>query len=427
MAADISIGKAPHPLAVLPFYGTGAGFFAALAVLLFMTAGELTGHHFNPHVLAIVHTAALGWGTMVIFGAAYQLLPVICERDLYSVALAVASYVLLTVGTILLVWSFWVFEVGALMITGGSLVVVAALLYTVNTCATAALHQNSSVQRAFIVSSALWLLITVIIGLLLAINLRVTFIPRNHLDMLKLHAHAGLVGWFLQLITGVSTKLVPMFLLGKSKREWLLYAALVLQNIGLVLFLADGYFNPITAKMLIYAGIVALGTIAWLVYLADAYRNRLRRKVELLMKHTAVSFACLAVGFVLLPMAYYFTDTRWVSLYGTFLFLGWITAIILGKTFKTLPFIVWSSHYRHLTGKVKVPLPKQLYSERLTVYQFYLYLAAFVLLVAGMIADYMPLIRVALVLWMILAAVYAANVAKIIFHKPMITDGNRTQ
>jgi len=44
-----------------------------------------------------------------------------------------------------------------------------------------------------------------------------------------------------------------------------------------------------------------------------------------------------------------------------------------------------------------------------------------------MIADYMPLIRVALELWMILAAVYAANVAKIIFHKPMITDGNRTQ
>ena len=414
-------------MAVLPFYGTGALFFVALAVLLFMSAGELTGHHFSPHLLAIVHAAALGWGTMVIFGAAYQLLPVICERDLYSVALAVASYVMLTVGAILLVWSFWVFEVGVLMITGGSLVVSAVLLYTINTCATAAWHKHGTIQQAFIVSSALWLLITVVIGLLLAINLRYAFIPRNHLDMLKLHAHAGLVGWFLQLITGVSSKLVPMFLLGKPKREGLLYAALLLQNAGLILFLVDGYFNPITARMLFYAGIVSLGTVAWLMYLADAYRNRLRRKVELLMKHTAVSFVCLTMGFILLPVAYYLTDTRWVSLYGTFLFLGWITAIILGKTFKTLPFIVWSSHYRHLTGKVKVPLPKQLYSEPLTVYQFYLFLAAFVLLVAGMIADCTPVIRVALVLWLILAALYVANVAKTIFHKPTITDGGKTQ
>ncbi|GGG84570.1 hypothetical protein GCM10007415_17190 [Parapedobacter pyrenivorans] len=423
----LNIGRAPHRVAVLPFYGTGALFFALLTVLLFVAAGELTGHHFSPHLLAIVHAAALGWGTMIIFGAAYQLLPVICERDLYSVPFAVASYVMLTVGALLLVWSFWVFEVGVLMITGGALVVVAAVLYAINTCATAARQQRVNVQQVFLVSSALWLFITVIIGLLLTINLSHTFIPRNHLDMLKLHAHAGLAGWFLQLITGVSTKLVPMFLLGKSKREWLLYTALVLQNIGLILFLADGYFNPITAKMLIYAGIVALGTLAWLIYLADVYRNRLRRKIEPLMKHTAISFLNLAVGFVLLPVAFYFSDSRWVSLYGTFLFLGWITAIILGTTFKTLPFIVWTSHYRHLTGKVIVPLPKQLYNERLIGYQFYLYLSAFVSLIIGLIADCAPVVRVALILWMILAAVYVANVAKTIFHKPMITDGNKTQ
>lgn len=415
--ADISIGKAPHPIAVLPFYGTGALFFVVMAVLLFLSAGELTRHHFNPHLLAIVHAAALGWGTMVIFGAAYQLLPVICERDLYSVPLAVTSFLMLTVGTVLLIWSFWIFERGIMMIAGGSCVVAAALLYTINTFGTARRNPRTTVQQAFVVSSALWLLITVTTGLLLAINLRYTFIPRNHLDMLKLHAHAGLAGWFLQLITGVSTKLVPMFLLGKSKRGWLLYAALVLQNVGLVLFVVDGYFNPITVKVLVYAGVVALGALAWMLYLVDAYRNRLRRKVELLMKHTAVSFACLVTGFALLPITGYLSDSRWVSLYGTFLFLGWITGIILGKTFKTLPFIVWSMHYKHLTGKTKVPLPKELYSERLIGYQYYLYLFAFVSLVAGVVANYIPVIRLALILWLILAALYAANVAKTIFHK----------
>lgn len=29
---------------------------------------------------------------------------------------------------------------------------------------------------------------------------------------LKLHAHAGIVGWFIQLITGVGSRLLPMFM-----------------------------------------------------------------------------------------------------------------------------------------------------------------------------------------------------------------------
>ena len=425
--AGISIGKTPHPIAILPFYGTAALCFAVLALLLFVSADELTGHHFSPHLLAIVHTAALGWGTMMIFGAAYQLLPVICERDLYSVPLAVVSYIMLSLGSLLLVWSFWRFEVGALMFTGGSMVGVAVVLYVINTCVMVFQHRNITAQHVFLISAALWLLITVAMGLLLAVNLQYAFIPGNHLHLLKLHAHAGLAGWFLQLIAGVSAKLVPMFLLGKSKREWLLYVALGLQNTGLVLFLVDGYYHPIGARMLLYGGVVALGTVAWLVYLADAYRNRLRPKTELLMRHAGLSFACLLLGFVLLPVIFYLQDTRWVSLYGTVLFLGWITAIILGKTFKTLPFIVWSSHYSHLTGVAKVPLPKQLYSERLTVYQFYLHIAAFTMLAVGLMMSCIPLIRIALAVWVLLAAVYIANVAKTIFHKPIYTHGNKTQ
>ena len=94
--ASINIGKAPKNSAVLPFYGTGAIFFLALTLMLFISPTALEGHYFQPHLLAIVHTAALGWGTMVIFGASYQLLPVICERDLYSPSLALLSYLFLT-------------------------------------------------------------------------------------------------------------------------------------------------------------------------------------------------------------------------------------------------------------------------------------------------------------------------------------------
>jgi len=110
--AGINIGKAPKDIAVLPFFAAGAVFFLLLAVLLFIAAPDLTGHYFSPHILALVHTAALGWGTMIIFGAAYQLLPVICERDLFSSPLAFISFLFLTGGSLLLIGTFWFFQSG---------------------------------------------------------------------------------------------------------------------------------------------------------------------------------------------------------------------------------------------------------------------------------------------------------------------------
>src|SRR5690606_4083594 len=154
-----------------------------------------------------------------------------------------------------------------------------------------------------------------------------------------------------------------------SKRDGLLYTALVLQNIGLVLFLVDGYFNPVSERMLIYGGIVALGTLAWLLYLADAYRHRLRRKVELLMADAAISFACLLAGVAFAALVYFFAGSRGVELDGTFRFLGWRTAIILGKPGTAGPFVVWSRHYRHLIGSVRGRVPAQLYRVRVAVYQ----------------------------------------------------------
>lgn len=130
--ADINIGKAPPNNAVLPFYATATIAFWVLCFLLFFDAGNLTSHYFNPHLLAIVHTAALGWGTMIIFGAAHQLLPVICERDLFSPTIAAICWYTLTAGIVLLVVAFYNFYTGWLMISGGALIVLSACAYLIN-------------------------------------------------------------------------------------------------------------------------------------------------------------------------------------------------------------------------------------------------------------------------------------------------------
>ncbi|HVY73625.1 MAG TPA: hypothetical protein VG890_02280 [Puia sp.] len=419
--ADINIAKAPPASAVLPFYATGSLAFCALCLLLFLSPASLTTHYFNPHLLAIVHTAALGWGTMIIFGAAHQLLPVICQEDLFSPGMATFSWYTLTSGAFLLIWSFWNMWVGWIMITGGSLVILSAIMYLINVLCTSRICKKYTLQKLFLVTSGCWLLFTTIAGLLLAINLAFPFFSKNHLDILKLHAHAGLAGWFLQLITGVSSKLVPMFLLGKSSKEQLLKYAYALQNAGMALFLLDGYFMGVGNRVIIYIILVLTGSICWILYLYDAYKHRVRKKTDTQMKHTFISMICLVCSFALLPLVYYFPDShQWALLYGTLLFMGWVTGIILGKTFKTLPFIVWNGHYKNLSGKIKVPLPKQLYNEGLIVWQFRLYIAALILLSAGVITRNLFVIRIALGIWLAVAAVYIYNVLKILMHKTTV-------
>ena len=417
--AEINIGKAPGNKAVLPFYATGAVAFLVLCIVMICTPQSFTQHYFTPHLLTIVHIAALGWGTMIIFGAAHQLLPVICEQDLYSEKMAAASWYTLTLGIILLTWKFWNLDTGWVMITGGSLIVFSVLFFVINVLKTTAIFRKFTTQKLFIISSALWLLFTVSVGLLLAINLGLTspIFRVSHLEILKLHAHMGIAGWFLQLIAGVSTKLVPMFLLGKSDKEHLLKKAFIFQNLGLILFLLDGYFFAVTGRVLIYAAIVLAGIIFWLLYLYDVFRNRLRKRIELLMKHTFLSFLSLIVAVLLIPVVYYSEGYRWTMVYGTLIFLGWITNIILGKTFKTLPFIIWNTHYKHLTGKAKIPLPKDLFSEKLTIWQFRLFIAAFLVFALGLALQQLTVIRIGLVLWLAVAVIYCLNVFKLIFHQ----------
>lgn len=415
--ADLFIHRAPKSLAVIPFYATAALFFLGLSVMLFISSAELTGHHFHPHLLAVVHATVLGWGTMIILGAVYQLLPVLCEGDLYSYKLAFASYIFLLVGTLLLVWCFWEFQTGLWLITAGTIIVLAACLYLYNICATVIQSSKSTVYQYFIVSSAVWLVLTTVAGLLLAINLTYTFIPRNHMDMLKLHAHAGIVGWFLQLICGVSAKLVPMFLLGKSKCNWLLYLALVLQNLGLVLFLFHAYFRQIEGIAFVYIALIITGIILWSIYLAEAFTNRIKKKIDLLMKQTLLSFIFKPLALGALIMIFTYADTKWTSLYGTLIFLGWITGIIISKTFKTLPFIIWNNLYKDVHGNARIPLPKNLYSERLVSYQSYLFAIAISTLCAGIVTDFLWLLQVATALWVLLALLYCYNVATVIFHK----------
>ncbi len=91
---------------VLPFYIYAAIGFLVACILLVFSINGFTSNYFQPHTLAITHTMALGWGTMIILGASHQLVPVMIENKLYSNTLAWCSFIFAATGIPLLIYCY---------------------------------------------------------------------------------------------------------------------------------------------------------------------------------------------------------------------------------------------------------------------------------------------------------------------------------
>ena len=100
-------------------------------------------------------------------------------------------------------------------------------------------------------------------------------------------------------------------------------------------------------------------------------------------------------------------------------FFGWITAIILGMTFKTLPFIVWNKVYHHLAGKGKTPNPKDLFSNKVFKWMSVAYILGFVMFTAGILFHSTIVLQIAAALLLLTSLLYNWNVIKLLMHKPV--------
>ena len=108
---------------------------------------------------------------------------------------------------------------------------------------------------------------------------------------------------------------------------------------------------------------------------------------------------------------------QWALLYGFTIFFGWITAIIFGMTFKTLPFIVWNKVYHNVAGLGKTPNPKDLFSNRVFVANALAYLAGFFVFGYGILRANVSILNIGAVFLVIAAVLYNLNVFKVLFHK----------
>lgn len=407
---------------VLPFYLYAALAFLVSAALLFTSSTAFTQHYFQPHILAITHTMALGWGTMIILGSSHQLLPILIEKELYSDKLAFLTFVFAAVGIPLLVWAFYTFNMQWPARAGAVLINIAVLLYLINVLTSMAQSRHENVNAIFVLAAGIWLFVTTLIGALLVFNFTYNLLPADSLHYLSLHAHAGIAGWFLLLVTGVGARLIPMFLISKynnSKILWWIFGSI---NSALIAFMIIFLFAGAAWLQLFPIALIAVALLLFGYYCRRSYQLRIRKQVDGQMKVSLISIAMMAVPLItliiiVLTLLFLPVNTHMVMAYGFTIFFGWLTAIILGMTFKTLPFIVWNKIYHAKAGLEKTPDPAALFSAGVFNGMVLCYLPGFLLFAGGVIISNSVLIKTGAGLLLCCALLYNVNVFKTFFHR----------
>jgi hypothetical protein len=336
-------------------------FVAALAWLvvgalgLTLVAGDLAGGRFlTPRVIAVTHCFTLGWITTSIFGALYQLFPVVLGVSARSVRVGHATFWVLQAGVFAMVTAAGAWQPAGL-----------ALAWTLLLAAVAGLSWNLLPQRrraprgrtvGLYVSAGHVALgaAMALAGARIAEALGWWSVPR--LGLLAAHAHLAVVGFATLTVVGVGSRLFPMFLLSRGHREWPLRWIGPLVAVGLAVHTA-GALAAATGLTRAGGAVIALGLGLYVWPAADYYVRRTRRVLDPGMAHAAASlvFLAAAVGLGLLLLLRRTPDARLMAAYGLTGVLGWLTLLVIGVYYKIVPFLTWLHRFSPRAGEPGLP------------------------------------------------------------------------
>lgn len=415
-SSSIASSYSPPFRIVAKYFIAAIVSFVAMNLILMINYNDINGHHFQPKILSITHIATLGFITMIIFGAMFQLVPVVLEVKLFSTLLAEIQFWIYLAGVIGLVYKFWYFGSELSFTLPAILLNAAMFIFAFNIIASMIKVKYWNITGTFLAAATFWLIVTAIAGILLAVNLDHPYIKINHLQYLKLHANVAFIGWVTMVIMGVSFKLIPMFTLSHGYELTLAKWAFALINFGLlginwIMHYADtGIYN------LIFGIAITIGLILYLIQMFIIFKKRIRKKLDAGLKFSAVSFVMLGIS-TLLGFSFLFFEyenyTNLTLIYGFMIIVAYISTLIVGQMYKIVPFLVWYHKYSGKVGIEKVPMLKDMFNEKLADYNLYLMLAGIVLSELAFLLQLNFLLLIGFVTLFVSSLIFSFNMFKV--------------
>ncbi|HIQ30906.1 MAG TPA: hypothetical protein EYH49_01900 [Aquifex aeolicus] len=304
----------PFPI-VAGFFITSA-FFGLIGAILALYSSVSGGFVLRE----LVHTYTLGFLGMVMFGALFQMLPVVAGaiigRPLLKAALLHAS---LFVGTLTFV--FGSIYLGNVLAGGGMGTAAAYMLYKLFTVRA---HDPTPYGMRF---ALFFLLVGTAVGTI------GVFAPGNYLYVIELHVALMLIGWVLLLIASVSFRVIEMFFVTPPYPKTFGKAFPWLVGVGILLNALSG-FHYITKALL---SVLAL-SFAFLTL--DRLARRKRKLPDPLVRLWQVGMVSCTISALLYPFNEVFI--LFLFFFGTF-----AQSVVMAMMYRIIPFLVWI----HLSNK----------------------------------------------------------------------------
>jgi hypothetical protein len=339
----------------LAYLGPAALAFVVAAAAVPWLAPELTGHYYHPRVLALTHTVTLGWITLTIMGASYQLTPIVLQRAVWSARLARGQLALMIIGVIGMVSHFLLAEWSGL-VWGAGLVTLGIAAHVVNVGMAVRGVRPRTFTSAMFTLALGGLTATAGAGLALGVDRIVPFLSLPFFPRLHAHFHLAVLGWVMPMVLGVGARVYPIFMHAPAATGWPLHAQLWGLSCGVPLTVAG---LALAAPAVTIAGALAVaaavtGHLASLLGMTRAARGP---AFDGALRFVITGAAMLSVATLMgLGFALDVLDGPRLGLaYAVLVLGGFVSLTIVGMMLRIVPFLVWYRVYAPLAGRLPVP------------------------------------------------------------------------
>ena len=370
MGNNLATEMAPPFVLVAHYFIAGALFYMVASFILPFYASEINSFFLSPAIASLMHLYLLGFIMMIIFGAMYQLIPVVLEIPLFSKDFAYIQFYLFVIGIIIFSIALGVEGYIKMLPYGALLMYISMLIFIANVFLTYKNLERWSITAKYILVSNIFLLIGISVGFYMALDLIYGF-GADIVSLVTLHISTTIGGYILMTIMGVGIILLPMFSLSHGFSEKPINRAFYLLIAGLVLFMIS-IFSKVASLKYIGIFLVGVSVLLGLYQMWLIFTTRIRKQNDFWAKNMIASFYSLILSLIILPIAIILKSQTLFILFGFMLFFGFFVYFIIGHIYKILPFLVWYQRYSPLVGKMKVPMLHEMIKDKVADTQFWI-------------------------------------------------------
>ncbi|MBE9538872.1 MAG: hypothetical protein IMF06_07305 [Proteobacteria bacterium] len=377
------------------FFNTAPWMGVLAALVLLLEADSVFSSSWNPGLLAMTHLLTLGFISMVMLGAMFQIVPVLSgEMIPGGVLVATSVHILLCAGILSLVvgfyWqAYWLFSWAIPLLLSAFVVFLLPLASLLRR----RIGGGDSIYS--IRFAVLALLISIGLGLVRAANYAGLLQWAGLPNTISLHLGWGLGGWVLLLVMGVSYQVIPMFHVTPNYSTHMakVLPTAVFSSMLLLTFVA----NPVIKGVAVL--VLCLAATTYGIISIRLLRRRKRKVPDITARFWHMGLLSLIVAASLVMIIYFsdhlFPSIRWREKFyigtGIILIFGFAVSVIMGMLQKIVPFLSYLHLQRSCMNNFDLlktlPHMGEFVPPGFPRWQFRLHLAALLLLLVATVTG----------------------------------------